>query len=53
MMKNYHKEIEQLQAKKQQIISEMKTDQDIQMKMQLQQLSSAIEHLNRKMSVAQ
>ena len=36
MMKNYHKEIEQLQYKKQQIISDMKSDQDIQMKMQIQ-----------------
>jgi hypothetical protein len=36
MMKNYQKEIEQLQIKKQQIINDMKSEQDMQMKVQIQ-----------------
>lgn len=51
IMKNYQKEIEALQTRKQQIISEMKNEQDTQMKMQIFTLQNAIEKLTRRMSI--
>lgn len=36
--------------KKQQIINDMKSEQDVQMKMQIGQLSTAIAQLNMKMN---